>query len=610
MHWLRGAVVYQVYPLSFKDGNGDGQGDLEGIMEGLPHIRDLGVDALWVSPFYPSPLKDFGYDVTDHRDVDPRMGSLETFDRLVSKAHDNGLRVMIDLICGHTSDQHAWFQDSRRSKQGSHADWYVWADPQPDGTPPNNWLSVFGGSAWSWEPRRRQYYLHHFLSSQPTLNLRSPAVVEEILDTARFWLDRGVDGFRLDAVDFLMRDPELRSNPPANPVIADVPAKLFGLQRHDHDMMHADIRGVLEKIRQVCDGYHDRVLLGELSSQPGSDERIASYTRPGRLHAAYTLAVAKSSFSPRAFAGNLKSADPLSTCWSLSNHDVERATSRWRPAGADPMAFDRLLSLLMACLPGTVCVYQGEELGLPQADLCLEDLRDPFGISFWPEFKGRDGSRTPLPWRSDERFAGFGKGEAPWLPVCRHHLDLSVDRQEGVADSHLSAWRSSLALRRRYPVLVSGSVERVHDDGRVLAFERVQGDQRVLCVFNLTNSWVDYPLPSLKRPMKTVVNNEAQDGQTSDHPDLICEVIAAPACGIVHGGSWIAGTQLVALPPFGALIAREIEDLADDFDGDLEGRSALNSVCEDFPLEIADTVEADRMRHAVKMVFDQRHIVQ
>ncbi|QQP88403.1 alpha-glucosidase [Skermanella sp. TT6] len=492
--WLHGAAIYQIYPLSFLDTDGDGYGDLEGVIRRLDHVASLGVDAVWLSPFQPSPLADFGYDITDHKGVDPRMGTVDTFDRLLAETHRRGLKLMIDLVCGHTSDRHPWFEESRRSKRGERADWYVWADPAADGTAPNNWLSVFGGPAWTWEPRRRQYFLHHFLASQPTLNLRNEGVMAALLDAARFWLERGVDGFRLDAVDFLMRDPALRANPPLSAKPAEIPAKPFGMQAHVFDVAHFDVRGVLERIRAAADGFGDRALLGELSSQPGAAQRIDRYTKPGGLDAAYTLDLPKRPFAAGTFHAALTAAGPGSaTCWSFSNHDVERAASRWRPAGADPERFAALLALLFCCLPGTLCLYQGEELGLPQADLDREDLRDPFGIAFWPEFKGRDGSRTPMPWIAGAEHAGFTRGGKPWLPVTEAHRALAADRQEMRPDSTLNVWRRCLALRRLHPELKQGGAGQVDEDGPVLSFTR--GD-RLAAVFNLSCGRADYVLPA------------------------------------------------------------------------------------------------------------------
>ncbi|HYI82084.1 MAG TPA: alpha-amylase family glycosyl hydrolase, partial [Acetobacteraceae bacterium] len=270
VEWWRGAVLYQIYPRSFQDSDGDGIGDLPGLVDRLDHIAALGVDAIWVCPFYPSPQRDFGYDVADHCAVDPAFGRLEDVDRLIDAAHARGLRVLLDLVGGHTSDRHAWFQASRRDREAPTGDWYVWADPRPDGTPPNNWLSVFGGPAWAWEPRRRQYYLHHFLSSQPALNLNNPEVQDALLGIAAFWLDRGVDGFRLDALDFLTHDPALRDNPANPPQNGSVPAKLFGMQLHHHDMIQPGTKPVLRRLRALMDRYPGRVTLGEVSSQDGA----------------------------------------------------------------------------------------------------------------------------------------------------------------------------------------------------------------------------------------------------------------------------------------------------------------------------------------------------
>ncbi|HEY0834001.1 MAG TPA: alpha-amylase family glycosyl hydrolase [Azospirillum sp.] len=527
--WLKGAALYQIYPLSFLDSDGDGWGDLEGVLRGLDHVASLGVDGVWIGPFYPSPWKDFGYDVADHRAVDPRLGTLSTVARLLAAAHARGLKVILDLVCGHTSDRHPWFEASRRARTGAYADWYVWADPQADGTPPNNWLSVFGGAAWTWEPRRRQYYLHHFLPGQPALNLHDPACRQAMLDTAAFWLELGADGFRIDAVDFLAHDPALRSNPPQPWDGPEPPLKPFALQQHRHDMMHPTIRPILEELRATVDRFPGRVLLGELSSQPGAGARIAACTAPGGLDAAYSLSLAKQPCSAAAFARALGAVpDPSAICWSFSNHDVERAVSRWLPPGADPQAFSALLAVLFAALPGTVCLYQGEELALPQAALTHDQLRDPFGITYWPEFPGRDGSRTPMPWRAAAPHAGFSEAEAPWLPVPAEHRALAVDRQDGRPGSPLEVWRAALALRRAHPALRLGTVEGVEDRGAVLTFRRCCPEECVLVAVNLSDRPAEValkdrerlvPLP-LPRPSGAPVPEVSADGRTLTLPPL------------------------------------------------------------------------------------------
>jgi alpha-glucosidase len=268
--WWRGAVIYQIYPRSFLDTNGDGIGDLPGITARLPYIAELGVDAIWICPFYVSPQKDFGYDVADYTAIDPAYGTLADFDALVARAHELGLKVIIDQVWSHTSDEHVWFRASRTHRTGAYADWYVWADPSPDGTPPNNWLSVFGGSAWTWEPRRRQYYLHHFLSTQPQLNLRNERVLAALGRVARFWLNRGVDGFRVDAVDFLLHDPLLRSNPAAAPPGGQTPVRLFRMQQHRYDMLQPGVVDLAQQLRRLIDRYYPGVAtLGEVSSENG-----------------------------------------------------------------------------------------------------------------------------------------------------------------------------------------------------------------------------------------------------------------------------------------------------------------------------------------------------
>ncbi|HBK05695.1 MAG TPA: alpha-glucosidase [Acetobacteraceae bacterium] len=488
--WWRGAVIYQIYPRSFFDSNGDGIGDLAGVTAKLDYVARLGVDAIWLCPFFASPQRDFGYDVSDYQAVDPIFGTLADFDALLVRAHALGLKVLIDQVWSHTSDRHAWFLDSRSGRTSTKADWYVWADPKPDGTPPNNWLSVFGGAAWTWEPRRRQYYLHHFLNHQPALNLHNPAVMDALLETGRFWLDRGVDGFRLDAIDFLLHDKALRRNLPA-PAQAQIPAKLFGMQHHMHDMMQPEAMGLLARIRGLMDGYPGTTTLGEFSSQPGAFERVASSTDGGdRLHMAYTLRPLRDRFDWLTVSALVQEAARPEgwRCWSFSNHDVERAASRW---GSGDPAFARLLMALLLSLRGSVCLYQGEELGLTEAELAEADLRDPFGIAYWPAFRGRDGSRTPMPWAGSAAHAGFTVG-VPWLPVPDPHLGLAVDGQEANEASLLHEFRRFLNWRRGVPALVHGTLLPVVLPEPLVGFVRELDGQRVLAVFNLSSRAVAF----------------------------------------------------------------------------------------------------------------------
>ncbi|WP_051329221.1 alpha-glucosidase family protein [Geminicoccus roseus] len=501
-HWWRGAVIYQVYPRSFQDSNGDGVGDLPGIARRLEHIADLGADAVWISPFMRSPMKDFGYDVADYCDVDPLFGTLADFDALLDKAHRLGLKLLIDLVFSHTSDEHPWFAESRRSRDDAKADWYVWADPKPDGTPPNNWLAHFGGAAWSWEPRRGQYYLHNFLAEQPQLNLWNDQVLAAVLEVARFWLDRGVDGFRLDAIDVALHDRKLRDNPVRPHGLRHLggpPATPFSMQVQLYNKARPELSDrVLKPLWQLTESYDARMLLGELGSDIGLT-RAAEHTSGGGLDIAYTFDLLQPNPSAAGIRAILEAAEEAVgegwMCWSFSNHDVVRAVTRFAHGRPPSPALRRLVPVMLACLRGTVCLYQGDELGLEEAELAFEDLRDPFGIAFWPSFKGRDGCRTPMPWESGAPAGGFTDG-APWLPLPSDHLELAVDRQAGDPASVLEHTRGFLRWRRTQPALIQGD-KRFLDLGApaVLALERSDPDTRLLTLFNLSPEPVTLALP-------------------------------------------------------------------------------------------------------------------
>ncbi|WP_431025588.1 alpha-glucosidase [Halomonas sp. H5] len=486
--WWRGAVIYQVYPRSFQDTNGDGIGDLQGVIERLDYIASLNVDAIWLSPFFTSPMKDFGYDVSDYRGVDPIFGTLDDFDRLAAAAHARGLRVTIDQVLSHSSDRHPWFQESRSSRDNPRADWYVWADARPDGAPPTNWQSVFGGSAWQWDTRRCQYYLHNFLASQPDLNFRNPEVVEAILGEVRFWLERGVDGFRLDAVNFCTHG-ELKDNPPREEIVEGFigvrPDNPYAFQRHLHDKTQPENLAFLERLRALLDEYPGTTTIGEV----GDDDSLgvmAEYTQGGkRLHMCYSFNLLTERAAPEDLLAPLTEMEARIKdgwpCWALGNHDITRVATRWKAAG--DMARLRLYLAFLLTQRGSVCLYQGEELGLTEAELAFEQLVDPAGITFWPSYKGRDGCRTPMPWHGDEVHAGFSS-TAPWLPVPDAHLGLAVNRQERDPDSLLNATRALLAFRRTQPALVKGEIRYHPLRDEVLCFERRHGDERRLVALN------------------------------------------------------------------------------------------------------------------------------
>ena len=486
--WWKGAAIYQIYPRSFIDSNGDGIGDLPGITSCLDYIARLGVDAIWLSPFFTSPQRDFGYDVADYCGVDPIFGTLDDFDRLIDRAHLSGLRVIIDQVYSHTSDQHPWFKESRSSLDGPRADWYVWADPKPDGSPPSNWQSVFGGPAWTWDARRGQYYLHNFLTEQPDLNVHNRAVQDALLEVTRFWLDRGVDGFRLDAINFAMHDTQFRDNPPAPP--GGKRSRPLDFQQRIYNQSHPGIPAFIERIRQVADSYGDRFTLAEVGGKNSLGE-MHEFTRGDtRFNSAYGFDfLYANELTPqlvaRALGGWPDQPGIGWPTWAFENHDAPRAMSRWID-GQFADRFARTKMLLLASLRGSIIIYQGEELGLTQVDVPFDKLQDPEAIANWPQTLNRDGARTPMPWRSDAANLGFCEA-TPWLPCGPDHAALAVDRQDGDDGSVLAFARQCLQLRNSSPALRCGSMTITEAGEQLLQFERADGDQRLLCTFNLSD---------------------------------------------------------------------------------------------------------------------------
>ena len=475
-------LIYQVYPRSFQDTNGDGVGDLPGITARLDHIAALGADMVWIGPFFRSPMRDFGYDVADYRDVDPLFGTLDDFRRLLEAARCRGLGIMIDMVCSHTSIEHPWFAQSR-AREGGCDDWYLWADAGPDGMPPNNWMSVFGGPAWRWDASRRQYFFHTFLDSQPDLNLHAPAVQEQMLAEMAFWLELGVAGFRLDAVNHYFQDLELRSNPPA--ADASVALHPYGYQHHVYDKNRPEVLPFLERIRALLDRY-GAFSVAEVGGADGLQHMI-DYVAPRRLHSAYSFDLLRNERSAgyiRQVLARLEACLPPSglACHALSNHDKPRVVTRWGE-GREPAAFARQMLALLACLRGVVCLYQGEELGLPEAEVPFERLQDPFGKSFWPRFKGRDGCRTPMPW-TDGTHAGFSETE-PWLPVDTRHRPLNVAAQQSDPRSVLWFARQVFGLRRERPELARGAMTLPEAPPDVLLIQREHEGSVISCAFNL-----------------------------------------------------------------------------------------------------------------------------
>jgi alpha-glucosidase len=485
------------------DSNSDGIGDLRGVIDKLDYVADLGVDAVWVSPFFESPMKDFGYDVSDYRKVDPIFGSLDDFDSLVAKSHELKLRIIIDQVLSHTSDQHAWFAESRSCRDNAKANWYVWAEPRVDGTPPNNWLSVFGGSAWQWEPRREQYYLHNFLASQPDLNYHEPAVVRQMLEEVEFWLKRGVDGIRLDAINFCYHDRRLRDNP-AKPKSERVGRGYrtdnpYAWQYHLYDNTQPENLVFLQQLRELSDRYSEVVLLGEVTGENPIDTMVEYTSGNDRLHMAYNFELLADDFSLTQIRNAVESLENSSAeCWpcrSIGNHDVPRVTTRWGGDGSS-QARSKLLNALLLSLKGSVCSYQGDELGLTQAEIAPEDIRDPYGMAFWPLFQGRDGCRTPMPWTVSDAAFGFTSGK-PWLPVPAEHRDKAVENQRKDPESVLNSYRRFVRWRRDYPPLQFGDIRFLDSPEDTMAFIREYGESRVLAVFNFSSAETGYDLPLL-----------------------------------------------------------------------------------------------------------------
>lgn len=485
--WWRGAAIYQIYPRSFCDANGDGIGDLPGITARLDHVAALGVDAIWVSPFFTSPMRDFGYDVADYCDVDPIFGTLADFDRMVARAHELGLKVTIDQVYAHTSDQHPWFEESRQSRDNPRADWYVWADPQEDGAPPSNWQSVFGGPAWTWDARRCQYYLHNFLSSQPQINAHNPAVQDALLGVMQFWLDRGVDGFRIDALNFLMHDPALRNNPPA-PYDGRRRTRPFDYQLKIYNQSHPDIVRFIERLRGLCNRYGAVFTLAEVGGDLAETEMQEFTAGEDRLNSAYGFDFLYAGrLTPQLVADTqAKWPDAPGTgwpSWAFENHDAPRALSRWCSL-EHAESFARMKAMLLAALRGNVILYQGEELGLTQVEIPFEQIQDPEAIVNWPLTLSRDGARTPMPWQVQSAQGGFTTG-TPWLPLGAENLARAVDRQDADPHSLLHLTRDLLVLRRSHPALRLGDFTVLHAGTDVLAIRRRVDDTSVIGVFNM-----------------------------------------------------------------------------------------------------------------------------
>lgn len=518
VEWWRGAVIYQIYPRSFQDSNGDGVGDLRGITERLPYIAELGVDGIWISPFFTSPMRDFGYDVADYCDVDPIFGSLDDFDTLMTKAHALGLKVIIDQVFAHTSDEHDWFADSRTSRTSEKSDWYVWADAKPDGSPPNNWQSVFGGPAWTWDARRQQYYMHNFLSSQPQLNAHNHAVQDALIASANFWLERGVDGFRLDAINFSMHNQDLTDNP-AWPREGRVITRPFDLQHKVHNQSQPEIVDFIERIRSNLDKFGEIFTVAEVGGPTPLAEMKAFTQGTNRLSSAYSFdfLYAEDFTVARIVEASKKwthATDEGWPSWAFSNHDAPRFVSRWSD-NTQSDDYTKLVLAILLSLRGNPIIYQGEELGLPQADIPFDKIQDPEALTNWPLTLGRDGARTPMPWDASAANAGFSSGD-PWLPICAEHQHRSVAQQAEMPASILNFTRNFLHQRRTLPALRYGAMTLRPTNQDVLLIERSYGPQTLLAAFNLSRE--SQPLPtSLDRYPHLILSQNTRGGIMSEN---------------------------------------------------------------------------------------------
>jgi alpha-glucosidase len=477
--WWQAGTIYQIYPRSFQDSNGDGIGDLNGIIGRLPYLRRLGVDAIWLSPIFPSPMADFGYDISDYVGIDPMFGTLADFDALVAAAHDQGFRLILDLVPNHTSDQHAWFKESRGSRDNPKRDWYIWRDARPDGSAPNNWMSEFGGNAWTFDETTRQYYYHAFLDKQPDLNWRNPEVRAAIYDVMRFWMARGVDGFRVDVIWHLIKDAEFRDNPVNPNYQANRPPHESVLTLHSADQ--PEVQEVVAEMRRVVDEFDDRVLIGEVYLPV--ERLVAYYGRDlGGANLPFNFALLSAPWNAREIAALIdryEAALPFGAWpnWVLGNHDRPRVASR---VGAEQA---RVAAMLLLTLRGTPTLYYGDEIGMKQVEIAPELVQDPFEKNVPGLGVGRDGCRTPMQWGAMEH-GGFTTG-TPWLPLAADYADHNAAALAVDAYSILGLYVALIELRKATPELVFGDYVSVDVPGNLLAYRRIYDGHGLLVALNL-----------------------------------------------------------------------------------------------------------------------------
>lgn len=485
--WWKHGVIYQIYPRSFCDSNGDGIGDIRGIISKLDYLLTLGIDGIWLSPIYTSPMKDMGYDISDYRSINPEFGTIEDFQLLLREAHKRKIHVIMDLVINHTSDQHPWFLEARSSKESKKHDWYIWKDKGKKKYP-NNWMAAFGGHAWKWDEDLQQYYLHLFLEEQPDLNWRNPQVKKAVFSDIRYWLDMGVDGFRLDVINYIIKDDEFRNNPYGN--FSGYPRR-HDLQLHRYDRNQEETHAILKQFRRLLDKYDKTMSVGEIYPNEGrmEPEITASYLGSGNdeLHMAFNFSTIYAKFSAASFRKILSrwyAALPAEgwPCHVMSNHDHPRSMNRIAGGSA---ARAKILAALLLTQRGTPFIYYGEEIGMQDVKIPKKRLADPVGIRYWPFYKGRDPERTPMQW-SDFSNAGFSEAE-PWLPISEDFARINVSRQDHDQSSLLNFYRRLILLRKNEEALNSGDFK-IADAGRdILAYYRTGADSMFFIALNFSS---------------------------------------------------------------------------------------------------------------------------
>ena len=526
MPWWKQGIVYQIYPRSFQDSDGDGLGDLNGIRDRLDYLTWLGIDAIWMSPIFPSPMADFGYDISDYRGIDKRFGSLEDFDKLVAEAHGRGLKLILDFVPNHTSDAHPWFVESRQSRDSPRRNWYIWRDPGPGGGPPNNWISNFGGSAWEFDAPTGQYYYHAFLKQQPDLDWRNPQVREAMYEVLRFWMRRGVDGFRVDVMWHLMKDPHFRDNPP-NPAFQEGRPDIERLlQVHSAD--HPDVHEVVREMRSVVDEFPERVLIGEIYLPI---ERLVAYYGQdlAGAHLPFNFQLIETAWHASTIAdliAEYEGALPEGGWpnWVLGNHDKRRIAARIGPRQA------RVAAMLLLSLRGTPTMYYGDEIGMAEVEIPPEAVQDPWELNEPGLGLGRDPQRTPMQWTAGPA-AGFSAAD-PWLPVSPDHGDCNVESLMSDDRSILCLYRNLIALRSRHRALSIGGFALLPSNEDLLLYQRSDDGERLTVALNFGREARTVELPSSKRQYEVLIST-----------------------GLDRTGK-IAGTSLVLGPDEGVIVGK------------------------------------------------------